>query len=53
MDGIVALDLWDLVIEALRSSLNQPVQGNLVDKEQSRRRTNTRTKKHPNRDHLE
>ena len=35
MDGIPALDLWDLVIEVLHSSFNQPkkskdtVQGNL------------------------
>ena len=35
MDGIPALDLWDLVFEVLQSSLNQPVQGNLLrDKDQ-------------------
>ena len=45
MDGIPALDRWDLVIEVLDSSLSQPsIQGNLCDTEQSRKRTNTRTK---------
>ena len=43
MDGIPSLDLWHLVIEVLLSSSN--VQGNLCDKEQSRKRTTTRTKK--------
>ena len=52
MDGIPALDLWDLDVEVLHSSLNQPLHGNLLcDNEQSRKRTNTRTKKH-NRDDL-
>ena len=53
MDGIPALDVWDLVIEVLHSSLNHPsIQGNLCDNEQTRKRTNTRTKKHPNQDDL-
>ena len=30
MDGIPALDLWDLVVEILHSSFNQQVQGNLL-----------------------
>ena len=50
MDGIPALDLWDLVTEVLHSFLNQPVQGNLLlDNAQPRKSTHTRTKKHPNR----
>ena len=54
MDGIPALELWDLVTEILYSSLHQPVQGNLLrDEEQPRKRTSTRTKKHPNRNDLE
>ena len=50
MDGIPALGLWDLVIEVLHPSLNQPsisIQGNLCDNEQSRKGTNTRTKNSP------
>ena len=40
-------------IEVLPSSLNQPsIQGNLCDNEQSRKRTNSRAKKHSNRDGL-
>ena len=40
MDGKLALDLWDLVIEVLHSSLNQPsIQGNLCSNEQSGKRT--------------
>ena len=38
LDGIPALDLWDLVIEVLHSSLNQPVQGNLCDNEPSKKK---------------
>ena len=54
MDGIPALDLWDVVLEVLHPSLHQPVQGNLLrDKEQTRKRTNTRREKHPDRDDLE
>ena len=30
MDGIPALDLWDLVIEVLHSSKSQPAQGGPV-----------------------
>ena len=30
MDGIPALDLWDLIVEVLLSSKNQPVQGDLL-----------------------
>ena len=52
IDGIPSLDFWDLVIEVLHSSLNQPVQGNLCDNEHSWKRINTRTKKHSNRDDL-
>ena len=47
VDGIRALDLWDLVIEVLHSSPNQHcIQGNLCSNEQSGKRTNTTTKKH-------
>ena len=53
MDGIPALDLWDLVFEVLQSSLNQPVQGNLLRDKDQRKHTNITTKKHPNRDDLE
>ena len=53
MDGIPALDFWDMGIEVWHSSLNQPsIQGSLCDNGQSRKRTNTRTKKHSNRDDL-
>ena len=49
MDGIPALDLWDLVIEVLGSSSNQPqkskgkVQGNLVHDTPPRKHTNSQT----------
>ena len=43
-----ALDLWDLVIEVLHSSSNQPVQGKLCDNEQSRR-----THQHQNEETLQ
>ena len=44
--------IWSLKYCTLLT--NEPVHGNLLrDKEQSRKRTNTRTKKHPNRDDLE
>ena len=45
-DGIPALDLRDLNTEELHSSLNQPVQGNTCVNEQSRKHTNTRSKKY-------
>ena len=49
MDGIPALDLWELVSEVLHSSLNQPTgRVNLCRDEQSEKRSNARTKKHPN-----
>ena len=33
MDGLPALDLWDLVVEVLRSSLHQPrTQGQLLSR---------------------
>ena len=51
-DGIAALDLRDLVVQVLHTSSNQPVQENLCDNEQSRKRTNTRTKEHSNRNDL-
>ena len=41
MDGIPALDLWDLVIDVLHSSENQPVQGDLLRDNAQRKRTNT------------
>ena len=41
MDGIPTLDLWDLDFEEWRSSLNQPVQGNLLRGEEQRKNTNT------------
>ena len=50
MDGIPALDLWDLVIEALPSSSNQPkkskenVQGNLLHDTPSRKQTKNHIK---------
>ena len=43
MDGIPALDIWDLVKEVLRSSKNQPVQGNLESKGNTPRRRNIPT----------
>ena len=49
MDGIPALDLWDLVFEVLHSASNQPkkskdnVQGNLVRDTPSRKHTNSQT----------
>ena len=53
MDGILALDLWDLVIEVFHSSLHPPsIQGNRCCNEQSGKRSNTRTKKRPIRDDL-
>ena len=53
IDGIPALDLWNLVIEVWHSSKNQPVQGDLLRDEAQRKHTNTKTKKHPKRDYLE
>ena len=55
MDGIPALDLWDLVIEVLHSSKNQPVQGELLRDEAQKKHTNTKTKKkkHISRDDIE
>ena len=47
MDGIPALDLWDMVTEVLHSSSNQPVQGDLLRDKDQCRYTNTKTKKHP------
>ena len=48
-----ALDFWDLVIEVLHSSLNQPrARRKLCCNEQSGKRSNARTKEHPNRDDL-
>ena len=50
IDGIPALDLWDLVIEVLHSSSNQPtkskeeVQGNLLRDTPSRKHTNNQVK---------
>ena len=49
MDGIPALDLWDLVFEVLHSSFSQPkkseenVQGNLLHDTPSRKHTNSQT----------
>ena len=49
MDGKPALDLQDLVIEVLHSSLNQlSIHGNLCSNEQSGNRTFSRTKKRTN-----
>ena len=49
MDGIPAVDLWDLVTEVLHSSLNQPkARGKLSRDEQSEKRSNAKTKKHSN-----
>ena len=50
MDGVPALDLWDLVIEVLHSSSNQPkkskenVQGNLLHDTPSRKHTKNQVK---------
>ena len=50
MDGTPALDLWDLVIEVLRSSSNQSkkskesVQGNLLHDTPSRKSTKDQVK---------
>ena len=50
MDGIPALDLWNLVIEVLYSSFNQPKkskyneQGNLLRDTPSRKHTNNQVK---------
>ena len=50
MDGIPALDLWDLVIEVLHSSFNQTtksketVQGDLLRNKPSRKHTHSQTK---------
>ena len=48
-----ARDLWDLVIEVMYSSKNQPVQGHLLRDEAQKKHTNTKTKKHVNRDDFE
>ena len=43
MDGFPALDLWDLVSDVLHSSLNQPVNGDLLrDDDQSKHTTTPR-----------
>ena len=50
MDGILALDLWDLVIEVLHCSSNQPknskeqVQRNLLHHTPSTKHTNSQVK---------
>ena len=50
MDGILALDLWDMVFEVLHSSSNQPkkskdkVQGNLLHDTPSRNHTNSQVR---------
>ena len=50
MDGITALDLWDLVVVVLHSSSNQPkkskenVQGNLLRDTPSRNHTSNQVK---------
>ena len=55
MDGILALDLWDLVIEMLHPSKNVSARKNLSrDEIQSKHtHTNTKTKRHGNRDNDE
>ena len=54
MDGIPAVDLWDLVIEVLHSSQNVPASGNRSrDEIQSKHtNTNTKTKRHREVDEL-
>ena len=44
MDGIPALDLWDLLIEVLHSSRNQPEQEDLL--------RDTKTKRHGNPENM-
>ena len=49
MDGITALDLWDLVDEVLHSSPILPVRGDPWRDEPQTKHANTKTKKHVNR----
>ena len=55
MDGIPALDLWDVVIEVLHSFHNVRASGNRSrDESQSKQiNINTKTKKHGNRENVE
>ena len=53
MDGFRALDIWDLVIELLHSSKNQPEQADLLSDEAQRKHTNTKTKTHTIRHDIE
>ena len=54
MDGLPPLDLSDLVIEVLHySSIQSSIHGNLCRNEQSRKRSNTKMKKHINGDDIE
>ena len=46
MDGLPALDLWDLVVEVLRSSLHQPrTQDNFYRDTPPENHSNARTKR--------
>ena len=45
MDGIPALDFWDLFVEVLHSSLNQPVHGNLLRDKETHQHQNEETPK--------
>ena len=53
MDGIPALDLRDLVIEVLHSSNNVPARGNPSRDEIQSKHTNTKTKRHGDRENDE
>ena len=49
MDGLPALDLWDLVVEVLHSSLHQPrTRGNLLRDKHCEKHSNARSKKQSN-----
>ena len=46
MDGLPALNLWDLVVEVLHSSLHQPrTRGNLLLDKHCEKHSNVRTKR--------
>ena len=53
MDGLPALDLPVLVIEVLHSAKHIPARGNPWRDETQSKHTNTKSKKHGNRDDIE
>ena len=54
MDGIPAVDLWDMVVEVLQHSSSQPrARSNLLRDKDQKKHAKIKTKEHPNRDDIE